>query len=185
MATNCAIIRPLKNHPKRLFFQKQTRGIQSDKFDSSYSPYFLCFLKILKVCFLRLAVESVSSPVEPLSSSSGLFLADSCGMRLLAFAPMAPGWPPVGDGVSGSVELGLRERDDSDRLFISPVLGDFSMPYTFFMSMGLSGMDSTGPPSWMRFPPFGVWACSEVVSSARPDRPCMREVGLIRWPLEL
>lgn len=38
------------------------------------SPYFFCFLKILKVCFLRLAVESVSSPVEPLSSSRGLFL---------------------------------------------------------------------------------------------------------------
>lgn len=112
---------------------------------SSCSPYFLCFLKILKVCFLRLAVESVSSPVDPLSSSSGLFLEDSCGMRVLPFAPMTPGCPPpVGDGVSGSVELGLSEREDSDRLFISPRLGDFSMPYTFFMSIGLSGMDSAG-----------------------------------------
>ncbi len=112
---------------------------------SSCSPYFLCFLKILKVCFLRLAVESVSSPVEPLSSSSGLFLEDSCGMRVLPFAPTAPGCPPpVGDGVSGSVELGLRERDDSDILLISPRLGEFSMPYIFFMSMGLSETGSAG-----------------------------------------
>lgn len=96
------------------------------------------------MCFLRLAVESVSSPVEPLSSSSGLFLEDSCGIRVLPFAPMAPGCPPVGDGVSGSVELGLRERDDSDRLLISPMLGDCSMPYTFFISMGLSGTGSVG-----------------------------------------
>lgn len=124
---------------------------------SSCSPYFRCFLKILKVCFLRLAVESVSSPVEPLSSSSGLFLDDSCGMRVLLLAPTMPGCPPpVGEGVSGSVELGLSERDDSDRLFISPMLSDFSTPYTFFMSMGLSQMTSAGLTSCMRFPPLGV-----------------------------
>lgn len=146
---------------------------------SSFSSHFFCFLKILKVCFLRLAAESVSSPVEPLSSSRGLFLEDSWGMRLLPLTPTAPIWPPVGDGVSGSVELGLRERDDSDRLLISPRL------YTFFMSMGLSGTWSAAAPSCTRFPPLGVWACRETVSSARPDRPCMREVGLIRWPLEL
>ncbi|TNN72975.1 hypothetical protein EYF80_016765 [Liparis tanakae] len=108
--------------------------------------------QILKVCFLRLAVESVSSPVEPLSSSSGLFLEDSCGMRLL---PFAPGCPPVGDGVSGSVELGLSERDDSDRLWISGRLGDCSVPYIFFMRMGLSWAGSGGPASWTRFPPLG------------------------------
>lgn len=68
--------------------------------------YFFCFLKILKVCFLRLATESVSSPVEPLSSSGGLFFEEVWGMRFPA--------TPVGDGVSGSVEFGLKEREDSD-----------------------------------------------------------------------
>lgn len=103
--------------------------------------YFFCFLKILKVCFLRLAVESVSSPVDPLSSSRGLFLYDSCGMRL----PLPTGCPPpVGDGVSGSVELRLTEREDSVRLFISPRLGDFCKLCMFFMRMGLSSISSIG-----------------------------------------
>lgn len=94
------------------------------------------------MCFLRPAVESVSSPVEQLSSSRGLFLDESCGMRLEPFAPVAPGSPPDGDGVSGSVELGLREREDSDRLLMSTKLGEFSMPYVFFISMGLSETSS-------------------------------------------
>lgn len=72
--------------------------------------YFFCFLKILKVCFLRLAAESVSSPVEPLSSSGGLFFEEIWGMRFPAFTSISP----VGDGVSGSVEFGLKEREDSD-----------------------------------------------------------------------
>lgn len=114
---------------------------------SSCHSYFFCFLKILKVCFLRLPVESVSSPVEPLSSSRGLFLEDSCGMRLLPFAPITPICPPVGDGVSRSVELGLKERDDSDRLLISPRLGDFSMWWISFMSIGLPETTSAAPPS--------------------------------------
>lgn len=144
--------------------------------------YFFCFLKILKVCFLRLAVESVSSPVEPLSSSKGLFLYDSCGMRL-PFPPGCP--PPVGDGVSGSVELRLTEREDSVRLFISPRLGDFCRLCMFFTRMGLSSISSMGLDSWIRFPPLGVWLCSDIVSSPRPGKPCTKEVGLIKWPLEL
>lgn len=153
------------------------------QFNNSDGPYFFGFLKILKVCFLRLAVESVSSPVEPLSSSRGLFLEDSCGMRLLPLD--RPTWPPVGDGVSGSVELGLREREDSDMLLMSPRLGDCSMPYSFFRRRGLSVTVSGGLPSCMRFPPLGVKPCNETLSSPRPCSPWMRDVGLIRWPLEL
>lgn len=151
------------------------------------ASYFRCFLKILKVCFLRLAVESVSSPVEPLSSSSGLFLDDSCGMRVAPLAGATPGCAaPVGDGVSGSVELGLSERDDSERLFMSPMLGDVSTPCTLFMRMGLSHSSSEGLSSCTRLPPLGVCPCSEaaMTSSPRPDRPCTSEVGFIRWPLE-
>lgn len=102
------------------------------------------------MCFLRLAAESVSSPVEPLSSSRGLFLDEIWGMRFPAFPPVSP----VGDGVSGSVEFGLKERDDSDmdiaacEPWISLILADFSMPYNFFINMGLSGTPSgDGPPS--------------------------------------
>lgn len=106
---------------------------------------------------------------------------ESWGTRLGPLPP--PGWPPVGEGVSGSVELGLREREDSDcdrlarELLISPRLTDFSMPYAFFVSRGLSAPPSPqAPPSGRRFPPLGVgeeaWSCS-------------REAGLMGWLREL
>lgn len=71
-------------------------------------------------------------------------------MRFPAFPPVSP----VGDGVSGSVEFGLKEREDSDmditawETRISLILADFSMPYTFFINMGLSEPPSgDAPPS--------------------------------------
>lgn len=124
-----------------------------------FCPYFFCFLKILKVCECFLRPESVSSPVEPLSSSRGLFFEEFWGMRLPAFPPVCP----VGDGVSGSVEFGLREREDSDmdiavcEPWISLMLADFSKLDIFFINMGLSEPPSGEvPPSCTRLPPLGV-----------------------------
>lgn len=115
--------------------------------------------------------RSTSSPVRLLSSSPGLFLAASCGMRVLLAPPGRPS--EIGEGVSGSVELGLCERDESEWLclppagwLISPRLEDFSMPWftiiIFFITMGLSGGRSGKAPgaggSPGRLAPLGVGA---------------------------
>lgn len=126
------------------------------------SGYFRGFLKILSGNFFFPAPESVSSPVEPLSSSPAapVFLAARCGMRLFALPdrresavrPLAGG-----EGVSGSVELGLCDREESPERAptdpSSPRLPAFSSPPwwlsggTFFIVSGVS--DSTG----------SVWCC--------------------------
>lgn len=115
--------------------------------------------------------RSTSSPVRLLSSSPGLFLAASCGMRVFLAPPGRQS--EMGEGVSGSVELGLCDRDESEWLglpavgwLISPRLEDFSMPWftiiIFFIAMGLSGRRSCkaaraeGSPC--RLPPLGVGA---------------------------
>lgn len=80
-------------------------------------------------------------------------------MRLPALPPVCP----VGGGVSGSVEFGLREREDSDmdiaicEPWISLMLADFSKLDIFFINMGLSETPSgEAPPSRTRLPPLGV-----------------------------
>lgn len=98
--------------------------------------------------------ESVSSPVEPLSSSPAAFLEASWGMRVLPLPRLFGRESETGEGVSGSVELGLWDREESEWLgrtpappaaewLISPRLDDFSKPWfsiiTFFITMGLSG----------------------------------------------
>lgn len=135
------------------------------------SPYFLGFLKIFRGNFFLLWPRSTSSPIRLLSSSPGLFLAASCGMRVF-LAPLGR-QSEMGEGVSGSVELGLCDRDESEWLglpavgwLISPRLQDFSMPWftiiIFFITMGLSGSRSCkaaraeGSPC--RLPPLGVGA---------------------------
>lgn len=95
--------------------------------------YFLGFLKIFRGNFFLLWPRSTSSPVKLLSSSPGLFLAASCGMRVLL--ALLSRQSEMGEGVSGSVELGLWDREESEWLclpavgwLISPRLEDFSMP---------------------------------------------------------
>lgn len=101
-------------------------------------------------------LESVSSPVEPLSSSPAFFLAASCGMRVFLALPGLES--EMGEGVSGSVELGLCEREESEWLclpavgwLISPRLVDFSIPWfsiiIFFATTGLSASRSCKAPS--------------------------------------
>lgn len=100
-------------------------------------------------------LESVSSPVEPLSSSPAFFLRASCGMRV--FLALLGLESETGEGVSGSVELGLCEREESEWLglpaitwLISPRLDDFAMPWfsiiIFFTTTGLSGSRSCKAP---------------------------------------
>lgn len=115
--------------------------------------------------------RSTSSPVKLLSSSPGLFLAASCGMRVLL--ALLGRQSERGEGVSGSVELGLWDREESEWLclpavgwLISPRLEDFSMPWftiiIFFITMGLSGSRSGKAPraeaSVCLLPPLGVGA---------------------------
>ena len=80
----------------------------------------------------------------------------------------------MGDGVSGSVELGLCDREESEWLCleaagwpISPRLEDFSMPWftiiIFFITDGLSDGRSGPGGSACRLPPFGV--CPGTASS--------------------
>lgn len=72
-----------------------------------HPAYFLRgFLKILRGNFFRPGLESVSSPIEPLSSSATAFLPARWGMRVFRLACRAR-LSPTGDGVSGSGELGL------------------------------------------------------------------------------
>lgn len=135
------------------------------------SLYFLGFLKIFRGNFFLLWPRSTSSPVKLLSSSPGLFLAASCGMRVLLALPGRQS--EMGEGVSGSVELGLWEREESEWVclpavgwLISPRLEDFSMPWftiiIFFITMGLSGSRSGKAPraeaSACLLPPLGVGA---------------------------
>lgn len=96
-----------------------------------YCFFSFCLWKsLVKVCFLRLELDiSASSPVEPLSSSPGLFLP------LLLF-PSA--------GLSVSTGEVLRERVDAAELrplywvWISPKLAHFSIPKDLFGKIGLS-----------------------------------------------
>lgn len=72
-----------------------------------YSAYFLRgFLKILRGNFFLPGLESVSSPIEPLSSSAIAFLPAKWGIRVFRL-PCRARLSPTGDGVSGSGELGL------------------------------------------------------------------------------
>lgn len=147
-------------------------------------PYFLVFLKIFRGNFFLLWPRSTSSPVRLLSSSPGLFLAASCGMRVF-LVPLGR-QSEMGEGVSGSVELGLCDRDESEWLglpaavgwLISPRLEDFSMPWfaiiIFFITMGLSGSRSckaarAGGSPW-RPPPLGVGTAGPGPAASSTER---------------
>lgn len=145
------------------------------------SGYFRGFLKIFSGNFFFPGPESVSSPpVEPLSSSPAPpFLPARCGMRLLALPerreravrPLAGG-----EGVSGSVEVGLCDREESPERAPtgpnSPRLAAFSSPPwwldrgTFFIVSGLSR--------------GSVWGCCGCCSSAGLLSRAGRNLGMER-----
>lgn len=137
--------------------------------------YFLSgFLKILRGNFFRPGLESVSSPMEPLSSSATAFLPARWGMRVFRLACRAR-LSPTGDGVSGSGELGLREWEESKggdppggaeglssiRLWALSSSW-FIASRVFLARAGLSGSFSTRDPGWT--PSISRWLLLEVMA---------------------